>query len=447
MGGTWNYCPAALKQGVSVPVPQTSPNEQPEVPTWKPTGDHGGTQEPTFVSPIYRALDTNLPKELMPFSDKLFPADAQALPHHTTVKQYLEEYADDVRGHIQFETQVLDVRRSSSDARKWDLMARNLRAGTNTTDVYDAVVVANGHYEVPYVPSIAGISDWNKTYPGVISHSKVFDSPEMFHGKKVLVVGSSASAIDIGSQINEVSRGKLLVSQRTESFLLPSTDADKIYFPEIVEFLSPTQHERAVRFADGRVEEEIDSIVFCTGYLYSFPFLSSLNPPVITDGRRVRNVYEHLFYIENPTLVFPVLTQRVIPFPMAENQAAVFARVWSGRLVLPPRDQMKAWEDTQVAEKGSGTAFHYLPFPQDGNHINMLYGWAAQAETRDGLAHDGNGKQGTKWGKREMWLRSVFPEIRRRFVAKGPEKHNIKSVVELGFDFDRWQQEQTESRL
>lgn len=378
----------------------------------------------------------------MRYSDKEFPADVQVLPHHPTVRQYLEEYGDDVKGHVQFEMQVLDVRIADSSSHNWDLLMKNLRTGTEKTLNYDAVVVASGHFDVPYVPNIAGIDNWNKRYPGVISHSKTFDSPDLFHGKRVVVVGSSASAIDIGSQINQVSKGKLLVSQRTESYLLPSTETDKVYFPEIVEFLPPNRGERAIRFADGRVEEEIDSIVFCTGYFYSFPFLSSLDPPLITDGRRVRNVYQHLFYIDNPTLVFPVLMQRVIPFPMSENQAAVVARVWSGRLTLPSRDEMKAWEESLVAEKGDGTTFHLLPFPQDANYLNMLYEWAAQAEIRDGLQNGGKGKLGTYWGERERWLRSLFPEIRRRFVGKGEERHRFKSLAELGYDFDRWKREQ-----
>lgn len=440
VGGTWNYCPAALKQGSSIPVPQLNPNEPVEEPKWQSTGDNG--IEATFVSPVYRTLDTNLPKELMRYSDKPFPADVQVLPHHSVVKKYLEEYADDVTDHIKFETQVLDVRPNGSGSSNWEIMTKDLRTGMKKTDVYDAVVVASGHFDVPYIPKVTGIGYWNETYPGVISHSKVFDSPEVFHGKKVVVVGSSASAIDIGSQINEVCKGKILISQRTESYLSPSSDTGKIYLPQIVEFLPPTQHERSVRFADGRVETEIDSIVFCTGYFYSFPFLSSLDPPLITDGRRVRNVYEHLFYINNPTLVFPVLTQRVIPFPMSENQAAFFARVWSGRASLPTRSQMKAWEDSKVAEKGDSTAFHLLPFPQDANHLNMLYEWAAKAATRDGLANDGKGKLGTYWGEKERWFRSLFPEIRRRFVGKGEERHNIRSLVELGYDFDQWKREQ-----
>ncbi|KKK15779.1 hypothetical protein AOCH_002553 [Aspergillus ochraceoroseus] len=293
-----------------------------------------------FVSPVYDTLDTNLPKELMAYSEKPFPPDVQDLPRHFTVKKYLDEYAEDVKKLIRFETRVVDVRMSSTEADEWSVTAENLRTGTKTVDSYDAVVVASGHFDVPYLPDIPGLHDWNDAYPGVISHSKFFDSPRPFRNKKVIVVGSSASGLDIGNQINELSKGKVLASQRTDLYLSP-TATDKAYFPEIVEFLPPASHERAVRFADGRVEKDIDAIVFCTGFFYSFPFLSSLDPPVITNGRRVRNTYQHLFYLYNPTLVLPVLPQRIIPFPLSENQAAVFSRVWSGRLSLPSTAEME----------------------------------------------------------------------------------------------------------
>ena len=381
----------------------------------------------------------------MRFSDKAFPSDAQALPKHSTVKKYLDEYGEDVKDLIQFETQVNDLRFNPSGLSGWTLTTENLRTGANRTDFYDAVVVASGHYDVVYLPDTLGIREWNKAYPGIISHSKLFDSPSAFHGKKVVVVGSSASAIDIGAQISEVSKGNLLFSQRTESFLQPAPSDDKTYLPEIVEFLSPANHDRAIRFADGRIEDGIDAIVFCTGYFYSFPFLSSLDPPVITDGRRAINTYQHLFYIYNPTLVFPVLTQRIIPFPFAESQAAVFARVWSGRLTAPSQAEMKAWEDALVAERGDGKFFHFLPYPQDADNINLLYDWAAGAETRPGLANNGNGKLPLRWGEKERWLRSHFPDIRKAFVGKGEARSSFRSVAELGFDFEAWKREQEDN--
>lgn len=381
----------------------------------------------------------------MQFSDKPFPLDAQLFPTFHTVAEYLDEYAEDVRKLISFETQVLDV--TSSQENSWALTRKELQSGRIKTDKYDAIVVASGHYNVPYVPAIEGIESWNQAHPGLISHSKFYDSPEAFRGKKVVVVGNSASGIDIGGQIASVCKGPLLASSQSESYLSPGPTANRIEYPEIVEFLPPAAHERAVRFKDGRIEGDIDAIVFCTGYLYAFPFLSSLEPPVVKDGSRTLNIYQQMFYIENPTLVFPVLPQKVIPFPLSENQASVFARIFSGRLSLPSKAEMKAWEDSVVAEKGNGKAFHVLTFPKDAEYLNFLYDWASEAKTQSGLDNEGKGKLGVRWGEKEKWMRERFPDIKKAFLNKGNDRHSIRNLKELGFDFNTWKMEHENNGL
>ena len=439
VGGAWNYSPGASKTGMSSPVPQLNPHEPAEEPIWINSPE--GASEPVFVSPVYDKLETNIPKELMRYSDKAFSAESQLFPKHRTVKAYLEEYAADINNLIHFGTQVKDVRLKDSSMNTWDLTVTNLYTGVETTSTYDAVVVASGHFTVPYLPDIQGIREWDEKYPHSISHSKFYDSPEPFRGLKVVVVGSSASGLDIGAQINEVTKGKLIVSQRSESYLSASASTDTIIRPEIVEFLPPIEYDRGIRFADGHIEKEVDAVVFCTGYLYSYPFLTSLEPPVVTNGWRTMSVYQHLFYIEHPTLVFPGLAQRVIPFPISENQAAVFSRVWSGRLNLPSKDDMIAWQVSEVEQKGNGKAFHILPFPMDADYMNFLYDWASRAEPRPGLMNNGSGKHGTHWGARERWMRSLFPNIRRAFVQKGARRSEIKTLSEIGFDFDAWRLE------
>ncbi|KAJ5913135.1 hypothetical protein N7504_002018 [Penicillium tannophilum] len=440
VGGVWNYTPSSSKIGVSTTVPHLNPHEPVEKPIW--INHSEGASEPVFVSPIYDKLETNIPKELMRYSDQSFPEDVQLFPEHRTVKQYLEEYAKDTKSHIQFETQVKDIKLENPKLSTWALTTTNLQTGVEATSTYDAVVVANGHFSVPYLPNIQGIEVWDRAYAGAISHSKLYDSPESFRERKVVVVGNSASGLDIGAQINEVSKGKVIISQRSESYLAASSPSDKIIRPEIVEFLAPTEHDRAIRFADGHIETQVDAVVFCTGYFYSFPFLSSLEPPVITNGWRTRNVYQHLFYIDHPTLVFPVLSQRVIPFVIAENQASLFSRVWSGRLLLPEKRDMKASEDSEVAQKGDGKTFHVMSFPADADYLNLLYDWAASAKSRPGLEDDGKGKLGTYWGDRQRWMRALFPEIRRAFVQKGEQRSKIKTLEALGFDFETWKRDQ-----
>ncbi|KAI9753222.1 MAG: hypothetical protein M1815_006287 [Lichina confinis] len=50
-------------------------------------------------------------------------------------------------------------------------------------------------------------------------------------------------------------------------------------------------------------------------------------------------------YARDPTLAFVALPQRIIPFPFAECQAAIIARVWANRLKLPSLAEMNDWEE------------------------------------------------------------------------------------------------------
>ncbi|KAK2763045.1 hypothetical protein FQN54_009678 [Arachnomyces sp. PD_36] len=435
VGGVWNYSPASDKRQLSQEIPQVNPHQPPDNPIWH-TGEKGA-RKADFVSPLYDNLETNIPNFLMRFSDKPFPENVQLFPKHETVIQYLEDYSADIRHLIQFQVQVTDTRLEDASRGTWSITTKTLETGQENTGVYDAVVVASGHYNVPNIPSIPGISAWNETYPGALCHSKFYNSPESYRDKKVVIVGNSASGVDLGIQIGSVCRKPLISSSRSESLFGPDPNPDKLELPEIVEFLSPENHDRAIRFSNGHIEEKIDAIVFCTGYFYSYPFLSSPNPPVVNDGNRNLCIYQHLFYIEHPTMVFPVLNNKVIPFPLAENQAAVFSRVWSGRLVLPSKQEMHGWEDSLVHARGPGKAFHALGFPMDADFINFLYDWSSQA------AGDGHiGKLGVRWGEKERWARERFPLMKKAFASHGEARRFIRTLEELGFDYNAWKEEQ-----
>lgn len=49
--------------------------------------------------------------------------------------------------------------------------------------VFDAVVVATGHYHAPYVPDLPGLSDWRNKWPENVIHSKQYRVPEQFKDK------------------------------------------------------------------------------------------------------------------------------------------------------------------------------------------------------------------------------------------------------------------------
>ena len=108
---------------------------------------------------------------------------------------------------------------------------------------------------------------------------------------------------------------------------------------------------------------------------------------------------------------------------------------------------MIAWEKDLIVEKGNGAFFHYLPYPQDADNIDLLYNWAASAEKRPGLANDGAGKLPPLWGEKERWLRCHFPDIRKAFIEHGEARRNIRSVAELGYDYGQRKEREQESRL
>ena len=139
-----------------------------------------------------------------------------------------------------------------------------------------------------------------------------------------------------------------------------------------------------------------------------------------------------MFYQEHPTLAFMTLLQRIIPFPLAEGQAAVMARVWSGRLELPDISLMKIWEDEVLKDRGSDKAFHVLKFPEDCDLINSLHDWAMSAKPA------GKGKTPPLWDEKTRWLRERFPMMKRLFSEAGEARHDIHTPDGLGFDYDAW---------
>lgn len=158
-----------------------NPNVPLEPPVWK---YEGSERRPIFISAMYDDLETNLPHSLMRFSDVPFPKGTQLFPHRDEVLRYLDEYGRQVHELIHFRTQVLDVRSISLGKRQsWIVTTKDLETERVAEAEYDAVVVANGHYNVPRIPNIKGISAWNEKYPGAILHSKFYRTPERFRDK------------------------------------------------------------------------------------------------------------------------------------------------------------------------------------------------------------------------------------------------------------------------
>ncbi|KAJ4408193.1 monooxygenase [Gnomoniopsis sp. IMI 355080] len=412
VGGVWLY---SRKPSDKLHVPQTSAFCAPDPPV-KQKDDK---DPPLFASPMYELLHTNIPWTIMKYGDLDFPKDSLIFPSRQVVQDYLVEYSQDMRHLISFSTQVKAVNlRREGDQDKWDIETENLVDGRKSKDTFDAVVVASGHYSTTYIPDVKNIREFHAAHPGVLSHAKTYRAPEDFANRKVLVVGNAASGLDIASQISRHCKSPLLLSvhEPTPEENLAHVRAEEV--PAIEEFLV---EDKGVRFSDGRVEKDFDAIVYCTGYLFSFPFLESLTPGLVSDGRRVYGLYKHLFHIDHPTLSFPGLPIRVVPFPVSEAQAAVFAGVWSNSLSLPSTKEMSRWEEEEYERRGKG--FHVFPKLGDSALLDEFRDWTKQSTSN-------KGKEPPVWSDDQKWQRTIYVEAKLKFEVTGRQ---AKSLAELGF--------------
>ena len=110
--------------------------------------------------------------------------------HHSVIREYVEKLITE-KGHhglVQYNTTV-ERAVKEHDTQKWILTIRRreLNAG-NPSDYwwieeFDAVVVASGHYAVPYIPAISGLDEFSSLYPGSVEHTKHYRGPEKYRGK------------------------------------------------------------------------------------------------------------------------------------------------------------------------------------------------------------------------------------------------------------------------
>ena len=381
---------------------------------------------------MYDGLETNIPHVLMKYSDDNTLQDDQLFPCFDSVLRYLQNYAAQIEHLVRFDTQVQSIQNLKQGSQEqWSISSKNLVSNDLFEEIYDAVVVASGHYTVPYLPDIKGISEWNKSYPGSIIHSREYERPMDFAGKKIVVVGNSASGLDICSQIGKVSRQPIMISAKSTSEMQRAFASNgRLDLPEIREFLPSATHDRAVVFLDGRVEAGIDNIVFCTGYFYSYPFLSSIQPPLIESGKRVQSLYQHVFSIEHPSLAFVGLPQKFIPFRTCEGQASVVSRFWAERIDLPSQAEMRKWESARLAQITDEKSFHVFHGVEDLDYHNTMVNWALTARCPE------FGKVPPKWNAKDYWARGRLFDARRAFVAKGKVKHQARTMADVGLVYD-----------
>ena len=378
---------------------------------WRYMNDNG-------MSSAYRSLHINTSRQLMAYATFPMPADYPDYPDHFQIARYFDAYVDQFgfRDRIRFATEVTRVARAGG--RGYEVASRALGSGEEAVESYAAVLVANGHHWDARWPEPA--YPGAEEFAGEQLHVHDYKEPDILRDKRVLVLGIGNSATDIAVESSRIAARTLLAMRRgayvfpkymfgkpldetNSTFLsraplplqravlgaalrisagrmtdygLPEPDhklleahptissdllarighGDVAVKPNIERFAGG----RLVRFADGS-EEEIDLVVYCTGYRISFPFFDEgfISAP----GNQIP-LYRRVVDLEHDGLYFIGLIQPLgAIMPLAEAQSQWVADVLEGKARLPSPEAMRRVverEDARMAKRYLASKRHTI---------------------------------------------------------------------------------------
>lgn len=300
-------------------------------------------------TPMYRSAYFLSSRTLSGFPEHPMPDDYPDYPRHDLVLRYVRDYARQhaLDAHARFGVRVVEAR-PTDDSGAW-----RATFSDGTSREYRALCVATGMAWHPRLPDYPG------TFSGERYHAFHYGGPEQFRGRRVLVVGGGNSGCDLACDAARVAdrafislrrgyhfvpkyifgqpadvfarRGPRLpvwLERRVFSFLLDHVlvgDLTRFGLPRPDHFVlesHPILNTRIldhighgdlevrpdvlrldggrVIFRDGR-EDEVDVIVWATGYRRVYPFLAE---PVVDADGTVPDLYLNVFHRDRADIAF-----------------------------------------------------------------------------------------------------------------------------------------------
>ena len=154
----------------------------------------------------YDRLKLNTGRQFSHLPGRPFPPGTPLFPTRDDVVDHLERHAHEVGIDILLNTAVTRIDRNRGG---WRLTTSN--GDLNASQV----VVATGYLHTPVVPQ------WPGTFSGDVLHSSQYRNPTPFAGRRVLVVGSGSSGMEIAYDLSTGAAEKVWLSVRTPPNLLP----------------------------------------------------------------------------------------------------------------------------------------------------------------------------------------------------------------------------------
>ena len=330
--------------------------------TWRTGLDEYG--EPVHCS-MYRYLWSNGPKEGLEFADYTFEEhfgkQIASYPPREVLFDYIEGRVKraGVRDAIRFRTTVRRVDYDDATG-LFAVTAENLATDEETTESFDHVVVATGHFSTPNVPHFDGLDRFN----GRVLHAHDFRDAVEFRNKDILIIGTSYSAEDIGSQCWKYGCRSVTVSHRTAPMGFDWPDNWKE-----VPLLQKVEGNTCT-FKDGSTAD-VDAIILCTGYLHYFPFMAPELRLRSANRLATADLYKGVAWVDNPKLFYLGMQDQWYTFNMFDAQAWYARDVIMGRIQVPDREARAADVAERVAREDA-LEDDYAAIRYQGDYVREL---------------------------------------------------------------------------
>ncbi|MGX7682015.1 flavin-containing monooxygenase [Jatrophihabitans sp. DSM 45814] len=176
--------------------------------------DRGADVGGTWRDNTYPGATCDVPSQLYSFSFALNPDWTRSFSSQPEIQDYLRNVASSSAVLDRFEFGI------ALTAAAWDVGTGNWQLSTTAGSLTARVlVVAAGALSEPKLPDIAGLDDFG----GEIFHSARWNHDFDLRGKRVAVIGTGASAIQIVPELAKIAE-RVDVYQRTPPWIMPRRD-------------------------------------------------------------------------------------------------------------------------------------------------------------------------------------------------------------------------------
>jgi cation diffusion facilitator CzcD-associated flavoprotein CzcO len=168
----------------------------------------------TWRDNTYPGCACDIPSHLYSFSFAPNPDWSHSFSRQPEIWRYLEDVTDryGLRRHLVFGAEVIRA--------DWEPGAARWRLRTSRGEITaDVLICASGPLSEPSLPDVPGLAE----FPGEVFHSARWNHDLDLAGKRVAVVGTGASSIQIVPEIQPVVQ-RLVLFQRTPAWVVPRRD-------------------------------------------------------------------------------------------------------------------------------------------------------------------------------------------------------------------------------